>query len=181
MLNKNLLSKMIESIGGAVLIALMRISDVTIGTFRTIMVVQGRKYQAAIAGFFEVLIWIFAMRYIVQHMDNMYNLLGYALGFSLGNILGITLEQKVALGYVQVNIISPHKSEEIAKTLREKKFGVTILPAEGKSGELSILIAIIKRKFLSDLMKTVENIDKRAFVTIQAARPYRGFMHGSRV
>ena len=91
---------MIESIGGAVLIALMRISDVTIGTFRTIMVVQGRKYQAAIAGFFEVLIWIFAMRYIVQHMDNMYNLFGYALGFSLGNILGITLEQKVALGYV---------------------------------------------------------------------------------
>ncbi|MCX7875743.1 MAG: DUF5698 domain-containing protein [Melioribacteraceae bacterium] len=172
---------MIETLGGAVLIALMRICDVTIGTFRTIMVVQGRKYQAAVAGFFEVLIWIFAMRFIVQNLDNLYNLLGYALGFAFGNILGISLEQKVALGYLQVNIISPNKSEEIAKVLRDKKFGVTLLPAEGKSGELSILIAIIKRKYLQDLMKTVEAIDKRAFITIQTSRPYRGFMHGSRV
>lgn len=172
---------MIYTLGGAILIALLRICDVTIGTFRTIMVVQGRKYQAAVAGFFEVLIWIFAMRHVVQNIDNLFNLLGYATGFALGNILGITLEQKVALGYVQVNIISPNKSLQIAKELREKKFGVTILPAEGKSGELSILIAIIKRKFLKDLMKTVELIDKRAFITIQASRPYRGFMHGSRV
>ncbi|MFA7420205.1 MAG: DUF5698 domain-containing protein [Melioribacteraceae bacterium] len=172
---------MIETLGGAFLIALMRISDVTIGTFRTIMVVQGRKYQAAAAGFVEVLIWIFAMRYIVQNMDNMYNLLGYATGFALGNILGITLEQRVALGYVQINIVSRHKTAEIADQLRIKQFGVTILPGEGKSGEISILIAIIKRKFLKDLMKTVETIDKRAFITVQSSRPYRGFMHGSRV
>jgi uncharacterized protein YebE (UPF0316 family) len=172
---------MIETLGGALLIAIMRISDVTIGTFRTIMVVQGRKYQAAAAGFFEVLIWIFAMRYIVQNMDNMYNLLGYATGFALGNILGITLEQRVALGYVQINIVSRHKTTEIADQLRIKQFGVTILPGEGKSGEISILIAIIKRKFLKDLMKTVETIDKRAFITVQSSRPYRGFMHGSRV
>ena len=172
---------MIETLGGAFLIALMRITDVTIGTFRTIMVVQGRKYLAASAGFVEVLIWIFAMRYIVQNMDNMYNLLGYATGFALGNILGITLEQRVALGYVQVNIVSRHKTEDLAATLRDECFGVTILPGEGKSGEISILIAIIKRKFLKDLMKTVDSIDKRAFITVQTSRPYRGFMHGSRV
>ncbi|MEW6653837.1 MAG: DUF5698 domain-containing protein [Bacteroidota bacterium] len=172
---------MIETLGGAFLIAIMRIADVTIGTFRTIMVVQGRKYQAAAAGFFEVLIWIFAMRYIVQHMDNLYNLLGYAIGFALGNVLGISLEQRVALGYVQVNIVSRQKTDSIAAALREKCFGVTILPGEGKSGEISILIAIIKRKFLKDLMRTVESIDKRAFITVQTSRPYRGFMHGSRV
>lgn len=172
---------MIETLGGALLIACMRICDVTIGTFRTIMVVQSRKYQAAAAGFFEVLIWIFAMRYIVQHMDNLYNLLGYAIGFSLGNILGITLEQKVALGYVQVNIVSRHKTDEIAQILRDKKFGVTILPGEGKSGEISILIAIIKRKFLKGLMTAVEQTDHTAFITVQASIPYRGFMHGSRV
>ncbi len=172
---------MLETIGAAVLIALMRITDVTIGTFRTIMVVQGRKYQAALAGFFEVLIWIFAMRYIVQHMDNLYNLIGYATGFSLGNILGITLEQRIGLGYVQVNIVSRQKTEEISNVLRERKFGVTILPGEGKTGEISIIIAIIKRKFLKQLMNSVESIDKRAFITVQTSRPYRGFMHGSRV
>lgn len=166
---------------GALLIMFMRIADVTIGTFRTILVVQSRKYHAALAGFFEVLIWIFAMRYIVQHMDHTINLIGYATGFALGNILGITLEQRVALGFIQVNIVSLHYTDEIAKKLRESKFGVTILPAEGSSGGVSILLVIIKRKYQKDLVKLVESIDKRAFITIQPSIPYRGFIYGTRV
>jgi uncharacterized protein YebE (UPF0316 family) len=172
---------MIELFGGAILIMFMRIADVTVGTFRTILVVHGKKYHAAAAGFIEVLIWIFAMRYIVTHMDNTVNLFGYAIGFAIGNILGITLEQKVALGFVQVNIISTKFTEMIAQQLRDSKFGVTIIPGEGKSGEIEILLIIIKRKHLNDVMKIVESIDKHAFITVQHSRPYRGFMHGSRV
>ncbi|PKL81690.1 MAG: hypothetical protein CVV24_13920 [Ignavibacteriae bacterium HGW-Ignavibacteriae-3] len=172
---------MITTILSALLIMTLRICDVTIGTFRTIMVVQSKKYHAALAGFFEVLIWIFSMRYIVENMDNTYNLIGYAVGFALGNILGITLEQRVALGYVQVNIVSRKCHNAIADKLREARFGVTILPAEGKSGVLSIIIAIIKRKHLDSIMADVEKIDRRAFITVQTSRPYRGFLHGSRV
>ncbi len=159
----------------------MRIADVTLGTFRTILVVQGRKYYAAMTGFFEVLIWIFAMRYIVQHMDHTINLLGYAVGFALGNVMGITLEQRVALGYTQINIVSLHHTDDIANKLRSSKFGVTILPAEGSSGGVSIVIVIAKRKFQKQIMKIVESVDKRAFITVQQSMPYRGFVHGSRV
>jgi uncharacterized protein YebE (UPF0316 family) len=137
--------------------------------------------MAGLTGFFEVLIWIFAMRYIVQHMDHNLNLIGYATGYALGNVLGVTLEERVALGYVQVNIISRHHTDQIADALRKSKFGVSILPAEGTSGGVSILIAIIKRKFLKDLMKLVNSIDHGAFITTQQSRPFRGFMHGSRV
>ena len=171
---------MFDLLYGAMLIALMRICDVTIGTFRTLLVVQGKKYQAALAGFFEVLIWITAMRYIVQHMDHTINLIGYATGFALGNILGISLEQKVAIGYAQVNIISKHFTDAIADQLRKLKHGVTILPAEGSAGGVSILIIIIRRKDLKEVMNIVESIDKHAFVTVQHSRPYRGFIHGSR-
>ncbi|NMB82017.1 MAG: DUF2179 domain-containing protein [Ignavibacteria bacterium] len=171
----------IEIILGAILIMFMRIADVTLGTFRTILVVQGQKYHAAMVGFFEVLIWIFARRYIVQHMDHTINLLGYAVGFALGNIMGITLEQRVALGYTQINIVSLHHTDDIANKLRSSKFGVTILPAEGSSGGVSIVIVIAKRKFQGQIMKIVESIDKRAFITVQQSMPFRGFVHGSRV
>lgn len=171
---------MLETVLGGVLIMCMRICDVTIGTFRTILVVQAKKYHAAVAGFCEVLIWIFAMRYIVQHMDNTFNLIGYAAGFAIGNILGITLEEKVALGYVQVNVISKHFTDIIADELRKSKFGVTILPAEGASGGIAILIIIIRRKDLPGVKKIIEGIDKQAFITVQHSRPYRGFIHGSR-
>jgi len=166
---------------GALLIMCMRICDVTIGTFRIILVSQSKKYLAGMTGFFEVLIWIFAMRYIVQHMDHNLNLIGYAVGYALGNVLGVTLEERVALGYVQVNIISRHHTDKIADKLRQSKFGVTILPAEGTAGGVSIVIAIIKRKFLKALMKEAESVDKHAFITIQQSRPFRGFIHGSRV
>lgn len=158
----------------------MRVADVTIGTFRTLLVVQAKKYYAAIAGFTEVLIWIFAMRYIVQHMDNNINLFAYAIGFGLGNLLGITLEEKVAMGFVQINIISRSMSNKIAETLRASKYGVTLLPAEGATGGVNILIAIIKRRELKGVIKLVESIDPKCFITIQHSRPFRGFIHGSR-
>jgi uncharacterized protein YebE (UPF0316 family) len=169
-----------EAFLGAFLIMGMRIADVTLGTFRTILVVQAKKYYAAFAGFTEVLIWIFAMRYIVEHMDNTYNLIGYAMGFGLGNILGITLEEKIALGYVQVNIISKYYTDQIAMALRKAKFGVTILPAEGGSGGMAVLVIIIRRRDLKSAKKIIESIDKDSFITIQHSRPYRGFIHGSR-
>ncbi len=169
-----------ESLLGALLILVLRVIDVTLGTFRTILLVQGKKYHAGFIGFFEVLIWLFAMRFVFQHLDNLVNMLGYAVGFALGNVLGITLEEKVALGYVQVNVISKHYNDKIADTLRKSKFGVTLIPAEGGSGGMSVLIVIIRRKDLRLIKNLIESVDKDAFITVQHSRPYRGFIHGSR-
>lgn len=171
---------MFEYIFGAVLIMFMRITDVTIGTMRTILVVQGKKYFAALAGFSEVLIWIFAMRYIVQHLDNVINLFGYAIGFGIGNILGITIEQKIGLGFIQINVISLTKTQTIAEKLRLSKYGVTVLHGEGSKGVVDVLIVIIKRKDHRNIVKLIESIDPAAFITVQPSMPYRGFIHGAR-
>ena len=171
---------MLDMIFGAMLIAGMRICDVTIGTFRTILVVQGRRFPAAVAGFFEVLIWVFAIRYIFQHLDNTINLFGYATGFSIGNFLGITLEQKVGLGYVQLTIISKFHTDQIVDELRKMRLGVTLLPGEGGTGGVAIILTIISRKAQKQIIREIEGIDKSAFITVQSALPYRGFIHGSR-
>ena len=165
---------------GAFLIMCMRIADVTLGTFRTILVVQAKKYYAAIAGFFEVLIWISAMKYIVDNMDTYANLFAYAAGFGIGNLLGITLEEKIGLGYSQINIISKYAADKIAKQLRLSKYGVTLLPAEGGSGGMAVIVAIVRRRDTKKVIQMVEEIDKDCFITIQHSRPYRGFIHGSR-
>jgi uncharacterized protein YebE (UPF0316 family) len=170
----------VDIVAGALLIMVMRIFDVSIGTMRTILVVQGRKYLAGIAGFCEVLIWVFAIRFIMQHLDNIANLFGYAAGFGLGNIVGISIEQKIGLGYVQLNIISRHYTDQIANTLRKLKYGVTILPGEGGSGGVAIIVLITPRKMQRKIIDIIEGIDKNCFITVQHSLPYRGFMHGSR-
>lgn len=102
------------------------------------------------------------------------------MGFGLGNILGITIEQKIGLGYIQLNIISKQHHQEIAKMLRELKFGVTEIRGEGSSGEVIILIVIIPRKVQNKTIKAIEAIDNQSFITVQHSLPYRGFIHGAR-
>jgi uncharacterized protein YebE (UPF0316 family) len=147
---------------------------------RTILVVQGKKYYAGLAGMIEVLIWVFAIRYIFQNLDEVINLFGYAIGFGIGNILGITIEQKIGLGFAQLNIISKIASEKIIEILRKQKYGVTVLPAHGVSGQLSIIVVIVPRKFQKKVIKLIESVDSNAFITVQHSLPYRGFIHGSR-
>ncbi len=167
-------------ISGAAIIAGMRICDVTLDTIRVINVVQGKKYSSGIIGFFEVLIWIFAIRFVFQHLDNIANLFGYATGYGLGNILGVAIEQKIGLGYIQLNIISLHYADKIANELRKSKFGVTILPAEGGSGGVSVIVVLAPRKMQQKVIKMIESIDQKAFIAVQPSIPYRGFMQSAR-
>lgn len=171
---------MLTIILNAAIIACCRICDVTFGTIRTIMVVQGKKYYAALAGFCEVLIWISAMSFIVNKLNNPINLVAYAFGFAMGNLIGITVEQKIGFGYIQINVISKFHTEDIAQYLRKSRHGVTILPGEGTQGGISIILVIAKRKYQKEILKSIENIDKKAFITIQSSLPYRGFIHGAR-
>jgi uncharacterized protein YebE (UPF0316 family) len=169
---------MIDGALGPIIIMCMRICDMTIDTFRMILVVQGRKYYAALAGFFEILIWAFAIRMVFQHLDNIANLFGYATGYAIGNILGITIEQKVGLGFVQITIISKYFTDVIANKLREMKQGVTILPGEGGAGGVALIMAIVSRKYQREIIKVIESVDKEAFITVQSAMPFRGYIHG---
>jgi uncharacterized protein YebE (UPF0316 family) len=171
---------MIEMIWGALLIMCMRICDVSLGTMRTILVVQGRKYRAAMTGFVEVMIWILAIRFIMQHLDNIINLFGYATGFAIGHIVGITIEQKIGLGHIQLNVISRHHTDEIVDVLRKNKYGATVLPGEGGTGDVSLIMVITQRKLQREAIKLIESVDSNAFITIQTSIPFRGFIQRHR-
>lgn len=162
------------------IIMLLRVCDVTLGTLRTVFVVQSRKYHAGLAGFFEVLIWIFAMKYIVEHMDNTLNLIGYASGFGIGTILGITIEQIIGIGYVQVNIVSTSKTDIIVDSLRNNHFGVTVISAAGINGGVNVINTVINKRMMRRLKAIVEEIDPKGFINILPASPLRGFIHGVR-
>jgi len=52
------------------LIFVARVTDVTLGTIRVILVSKGLKYIAPIVGFFEVLIWLIAIGQIMNNLTN---------------------------------------------------------------------------------------------------------------
>lgn len=152
-----------------------RVVDVTLATMRTLMVVQGRKLQAALIGFFEVIIYITALGKVVDSLDNPLNLLAYGLGFATGTYVGIMVENKIALGNLAAQIIlKTDNNMELIEILRENKFGVTVLEGQGKEGPREVLSVVFNRKDLNKLKGIVYKFEKKAFITVGSTNPISG-------
>lgn len=127
----------------------------------------------------EVLIWVFAIRYIFQNLDEVINLFGYAIGFGIGNVLGITIEQKIGLGFAQLNIISRSASVKLQKRF-EKKIWCNCSPSSRGFRRFIIAFTDCTKKESEKVIALIESIDNEAFITVQHSLPYRGFIHGAR-
>ncbi len=135
------------------IIFLARCTDVTMGVFRILMVVKGRKIIAAMLGFFEVMVFISIMNVIMGGGKSLSfpELLAYCGGFACGNIFGSFLEGKLMDAYVLAEIIADHTeaTDNLVQTLREAGFGTTVITAEGRSGPRLVIKVICSRKHVA--------------------------------
>lgn len=151
-----------------------RVADVSLTTVRTLMVMRGKKFAAATIGFFEVLIYILALKYIFNTLDDVTSLIFYALGFSTGNIVGLWLEEKMAIGHLTMRVITRRGAADFAEYLRQEGFGVTLFPCQGREGCYDLLEIAFERKRLKKLEAIVREWDRDAFVTVSDTRNIRG-------
>lgn len=151
-----------------------RVTDVAMGTTRIMLLVKGRRIQAAAIGFFEVIVYIVALGRVVNALDQWYYLLVYALGFAGGNLLGGYLEERMALGYVGVQIIVRSESDTLVRDLREEGFGVTLTEGWGREGPKDIITVILGRKQMPRLQQLINQHDQKAFVIVMDARKTLG-------
>ncbi len=164
-----------EMFFGYFLIFFARMLDMSMATVRTLMVMQGRKFQAALIGFFEVGIYVVVLGKVVNSLDNPYNLLSYCFGFAAGNYVGIMIENKIALGNLSAQIILKTANNDILiDTLRSEKFGVTSYEGQGIEGPREMLTVALNRKDLPRLKRIVDTIDVNAFITVNSISPIRG-------
>ncbi len=152
------------------LICLARIADVSIGTLKIIFVAKGYRYIAPFLAFFEIIIWIFAIGQVMKNLNNIPNMIGYALGFAIGNFVGMVIENRLALGKVVIRIITKSGAEELVSHLRESKYGVTVSPAEGAQGPVSIIFMVINRSDVNNIVKIVKDYNPKAFYSIEDVR-----------
>lgn len=159
---------MTAALGTALLIFLLRIVDVSIGTVRVIYTIRGHRAVAASLGFIESLVWIYAISRLVATVgQSPVHMLAWAIGFSTGTALGITLEQWIASGSALLRIISLEKSTEVLARLREIGFGVTAIQGEGRRGPVLILFVLSPRKRVKGVIQEIETIDPDAFMTVE--------------
>jgi uncharacterized protein YebE (UPF0316 family) len=157
-----------------VLIFLARVADVTLGTMRIIFVSRGLKLLAPVLAFFEILIWLLAIGQIFSNLTNIANYLAYAGGFALGNYVGILVEEKLAVGLALVRIITQYDAAELLRQLKSGGFGVTVMNAEGKHGQVKLIFAVVKRKKIPAILTLVNSYNPDSFYTIEDVRSASG-------
>ena len=149
----------------AALIFGMRVVDVSLATVRTLMVMRGRKLPAWILGFFQALVFVVVIQAILSDISNWLNVVGYAAGFASGNVVGMLIEGRLAIGYTHLTIISSRKGAAILEGLREKGFGVTEIPARGRDGMVTMLSCSVLRRHGKQVHSLVQQVDPDAFIT----------------
>ena len=152
------------------LIFCARVVDVTLGTLRIVFVSRGLKYLAPLVGFVEVIIWLLAIRVIMQNLNNPICYFAYGAGFAMGNYVGIHLEKKMAVGRGIIRIITRKDASELIDALRQEGFGVTSLVAQGSLGDVNVIFMVIRRADFEKIVGLVQKYNPQAFYTLEDVR-----------
>lgn len=151
----------------AIAIFSLRVLDVSLGTLRTVSVVQGRLPLSVVIGFVEILIWVVAVsQVIVRVHDSPVLVLAYAGGFAVGNACGITLERHLALGGCVVRMIASREAAAIASRLRGMGHILTTFLGEGQDGPRTLMFTTCSRREVPSVIAAAASLDPHLFYTV---------------
>jgi uncharacterized protein YebE (UPF0316 family) len=152
------------------LIFLARICDCSIGTMRILFIGRGHRFLAPFLGFFEVLIWLLAIRQIMMNLTNSFYYVAYASGFAMGTYVGMYIEGRLAMGTILIRIVTSQEGTGLIEYLKGEDYGVTSVKAQGARGDVNLIYTIIKRSDLPHVIDIINRINPRAFYTIEDVR-----------
>ena len=102
-----------------------RILDVSLNTIRTTFVIKGKTFIVALIAFIEITIWLLVARTAINVELNLWIVLSYSGGYTMGTILGTTFINKFVKTNMELIVISTKIKNK--KKIKDKNFGVSII------------------------------------------------------
>src|SRR3972149_2474307 len=96
----------------------LRVTDMSLDTLRVLFVIRRQRAMAWVLGFFQSALWVVAITSVLANLDNLWNLVFYAGGFATGNVIGMAIEERLAIGHANLRIISPGRGSAVAEAIR---------------------------------------------------------------
>jgi uncharacterized protein YebE (UPF0316 family) len=156
------------------IILLINIVYVSFFTMRMILTLKGQRYLAASLSMIEVVVYVLGLDLVLNNLNEIQNLIAYALGYGIGVIVGMKIEEKLAIGYITVNVITKEYDKDLPRVLREKGYGVTNWAANGLEGDRMALQILTPRKFELKLYATIKELDPKAFIIVYEPKAIHG-------
>ncbi|WP_456275043.1 DUF2179 domain-containing protein [Bacillus sp. AK031] len=156
------------------IILIINIVYVSFFTIRMILTLKGYRYVAAFVSMFEVVIYVVGLGLVLDNLNEIQNLVAYAVGYGLGVIVGMKIEEKLALGYITVNVITADYDKALPDQLRAKGYGVTNWAAHGLEGDRMAMQILTPRKNEMKLYQTIKELDPKAFIIAYEPKAIHG-------
>ncbi|MBG9585913.1 DUF2179 domain-containing protein [Cytobacillus firmus] len=156
------------------IILIINIVYVSFFTIRMILTLKGQRYLAAFISTIEVVIYVIGLGLVLDNLNEIQNLIAYAVGYGIGVIVGMKIEEKLALGYITVNVITKEYDRDLPKALRDKGYGVTNWAANGLEGDRMALQILTPRKYELKLYQTIKELDPKAFIIAYEPKTIHG-------
>jgi uncharacterized protein YebE (UPF0316 family) len=150
-----------------------RLVNMAIDTLRFMFTLRGKSFISWILGFIESVLFVVVIGSVLTNMDNPLNIIGYAAGFATGNVVGMWIEKRLAIGFTHFSIISKEYSTQIADTLRSQGYGVTEIPARGRQASFMMLDCSVRRKQADEVEALILEVDPGAYITSEEVTPRR--------
>ena len=143
-------------------IFLSKIAENALSTLRIILVSSGKKTLGALLQGLVMLIWILVTGYVIIDIDkDIIKIIAFCLGALCGSYLGSIIEEKLALGFAKLTVISEY-NREIFKQFKEHDMIYN-------QHNLTIMI---KRKNIKNSIKKIKSIDKKSQIISERIKIY---------
>lgn len=150
-------------------IFLLRSVDITLSTLRMLAVVRGRRWIAWALGFAGSLLFVTAIAGVLSSLHNLVGLLAYAAAYATGNLVGMTIERRLAPGRCLLRIFTPGPATRVATALHDSGVGATRIPARlAGAGELVLCYA--PRREAARLCDLALSVEPASTITLENVR-----------
>ncbi|MFV0351329.1 MAG: DUF2179 domain-containing protein [Oscillospiraceae bacterium] len=158
-----------------VFIFFAKLVEVSLATVRLVLINRGEKLKGAAIGFFEVMIWVIVISNVLDGLSqDPIKLVVYCFAFACGNYFGVIVENKLAIGTAQIQVVVGDDTKDvITSELREKGFGITSVVGQGKDGPVDVLMIYLKRKAVPEAIESIHKYCPNALVTVNDVRQLR--------
>lgn len=159
------------------IICIAKIVEISIQSLKTCMMVKGQRLKAAGLGFIECVIWGLVISTIIGTLgDNLLLLLFYCIGYAAGLFIGSSIENKIALGTSNLELIASDEStEKITEYLRSENKGYTVFEGHGSKDKMNMIFIVITRKETPKVLREIrKSCDNKVFVVASEVSKYAG-------
>ena len=167
----------IPPIAVCLIVCLAKIVEISIQSLKTVMMVKGQRAKAAMLGFVECMIWGLVISTLVTTLgDNIVLLVFYCSGYALGLFIGSSIENKIAIGTSNLELIANDEStKKITTYLKEKGRGYTVFEGHGSIDKMNMIFVVLPRKETPRILKEIRACcDNKVFVAVSEVSKYAG-------